>query len=265
MKTFGNGDYVDYIYDDNGNVTAIKSYSDENMVTSDYEYTYDDNGNVSKIKNVTENTEVRYAENNTSIVLLNGDGETDDVVLYSAEINEDGETIETLGGIMYTKGENTTFGDIEKGTSTLTANITSPNNCYDFVSENDYFGRQTKRELSKVISNTDNVKESLNFQTSYNYKSYSGNRTSSLISSYRAVLNRATETVADETNTTQTQTLYDWEYLYTYDSNGNIVDVSVNIPDDNYELENVSICSYVYDEAVIYGFVDGDSEMAYQA
>ncbi|MBO5064690.1 MAG: AHH domain-containing protein [Clostridia bacterium] len=170
-------------------------------------------------------------------------------MLYSAEINEDGETIETLGGIMYTKGENTTSGDIEKGTSTLTSNTTSSNNSYDFVSENDYFGRQTKRELSKVISNTDNVKESLNFQTSYNYKSYSGNRTSSLISSYRAVLNRTREIQADETNTTQTQTLYDWEYLYTYDANGNIVDLSVNIPDDNYGLENVSVCSYIYDEA----------------
>ena len=247
--TYGNGDYIDYTYADNGNITAIKSYSDENTVTADYEYTYDENGNVSKIKNVTENSEVRYAENNTSIVLLNGEGETDDVVLYSTEMNEDGETIENLGGIMYTKGESTTSGDVEKGTTTLTSDTTSPSNRYDFISENDYFGRQTKRELSKVISDTNNVKESLNFQTSYDYKNYSGNRTSSLISSYRAVLNRATETVADETKSTQTQTLYDWEYLYTYDTNGNIVDLSVNIPDDDYGLENVSICSYVYDEA----------------
>ena len=247
--TYGNGDYIDYTYADNGNITAIKSYSDENTVTADYEYTYDENGNVSKIKNVTENTEVRYTENNTSIVLLNGEGETDDVVLYSTEINEDGETIENLGGIMYNKGESTTSGDVEKGTTTLTSDTTSPSNRYDFISENDYFGRQTKRELSKVISDTNNVKESLNFQTSYDYKNYSGNRTSSLISSYRAVLNRATETVADETKSTQTQTLYDWEYLYTYDTNGNIVDLSVNIPDDDYGLENVSICSYVYDEA----------------
>ena len=247
--TYGNGDYVDYTYADNGNITAIKSYSDENTVTSDYEYTYDDNGNVSKIKNVTENTEVRYAENNTSIVLLNGEGETDDVVLYSIEINEDGKIIENLGGIMYTKDESESSGDVEKGTSTLISDTTSPNNRYEFLSENDYFGRQTQRDLSKVILNTNNVKESLNFQTSYNYKSYSGNRTSSLVSSYRAVLNRIKETAADETNTTQTQTLYDWEYLYTYDANGNIVDVSVNIPDNEYELENVSICSYVYDEA----------------
>ena len=29
-------------------ITAIKSYSNENTVTSDYEYTYDDNGNIKR-------------------------------------------------------------------------------------------------------------------------------------------------------------------------------------------------------------------------
>ena len=245
--TYGNGDYTDYVYDNAGNVVTIKSYSSTGTLTADYKYTYDTNGMISVIENKLENTEIRYDENNITIVLLNAEGENDDITLYSTQLNNNEEKVENLGGISYTECASTYSGNVDKGTSVTNQEITSNTKNYNFVSETDYFGRQTKKEFSTVVSETTDSKQTLNIETSYGYKNLTGNRTTSLVSSYKPVLTKETETLSGETSEIQTQTLSDYEYLYTYDTNGNLTDISVNISDLGFN--GVSVGSCVYDEA----------------
>ncbi len=243
--TYGNGDYVDYAYDNSGNITSVKSYSGDDTLTADYTYTYDENGIIAVIRNNKENSEIRYGEDGTTIVLLNGNGETDDIVLYSTGLNENEEYVEILGGLSYTKGEQEAVADAENGTTTTNLSISSARSVYNFASTSDYFSRQNQKSVSTKVSQTNVAEQILNIQTTYNYKDLSEDETTTLVNSYKPVVSMQSRTA--EGVTLSNQTLFDWEYLYTYDTNGNITNISVNIPDE--EFSNLSICDYVYDEA----------------
>lgn len=243
--TYGNGDYVNYTYDNSGNITSVKNYSADNTLTADYEYTYDTNGIITVIRNNKENSEIRYGEDETTIVLLNGNGEADDVLLYSTGLNENEEYVEILGGLSYTKGETEATADAEKGTTTTNSSLSGQHTVYNFTSTSDYFGRQNQKSVSTKVSQTNVAEQYLNVQTAFNYKDLSADETTTLVSSYNPVVSMQSRTA--EGVTLSNQTLFDWEYLYTYDTNGNITNISVNIPEE--EFSNLSICDYIYDEA----------------
>ena len=219
------------------------------MLTADYEYTYGEYGEVTKIKNNTENTEISYIDGKTQITLLNGEGEADDTVLYSTETNENGETVEFFGGMSYTQSNGTAVTDSTTGLTTSGSNLVTPCNSYIFGYESDYFGRQTEKTLTTNVRNENSISQDLNFETHYEYKNLGNDKTTALVSSYRTILNMVTKATDAETTTTDISTIRDWEYLYSYDSNGNIIDISVTFSDGDVEVENISICNYVYDEA----------------
>ncbi len=245
--TYGNGDYTDYIYSNAGNITALKSYSADNTLSADYEYTYNEYNEIEVIKNNIENTEIRYIDEKIQAVLLNEEGSEDDIVIFSSEFNENDETVETLFGRSYTQSTGNSLTDSETGESTLLSRVVSQYNTYDFGQVSDFFGRQTEKTLETSVKNTSDISRKLNFETQYKYKHIGLTETTSLVSSYRAILNLVTENPDDEA--TSSTTIRDWEYLYSYDSNGNIVDISVTFCEGDADVENESICSYIYDEA----------------
>lgn len=263
--TYSNGDYTDYTYSDEGNVTAIKSYSSENTLTSDYEYVYGEYGQVTKIKNNIENSEVRYEDNKTSIVLLNTEGATDDVVLYSTETNDEGEIVEVLGGKEYTVRENLSVNDPETGVTTSSTVVEVGDFTETFKSQTDFFGRTISNGVAEESQlETDN--EALVITSDqkgvwYEYKNYGTNaaKTTSLVSKYKHGTKYNVEITDDTLREEFIAELPDGadyrnffigtEYSYEYDSNGNIVRVLFsNI--EGYEATATSVLfSYVYDEA----------------
>ena len=238
--TYGNGDYTDYAYNEDGNIQSLKSYSAENALTADYEYTYGDYGVITKIKNNIENSEVRYTDGKTEIVLLNGEGEADDSVIYSTQLNENGETVENLAGISYTKSRGTAQTDDLSGVTSSEFSIATAEKTFDFDSESDYFGRAKSRGFSFVYDKTEAATKTVSIVDEYSYKGLGENKTSALVSEYSTTISVATQTEA--TNTTSE--MLGMDYQYEYDSNGNITSCYILN-----EGEIVAGYLYTYDEA----------------
>lgn len=245
--TYGNGDYVTYTFSDKGNVTSVKSYSSDNVLTSDYVYSYDGNSVLSKITDNIANVETKYEQNNTTVVLLNDDGTEDDVILYSYGLTEDNKLVEEFGAIEYTEASTSLSENIETGRTTVQANVTTSTNEYDFESVTDYFGRQNEKSFTSEVYNQNNITGTIQIENQYGYKNLSGNQTTALVNSYRSIVNAIINNTT--TTTSEESELWDWEYLYTYDLKGNITDVSVNFIDEDRTLIDTLVCSYVYDEA----------------
>lgn len=258
--TYGNGDYTDYTYSDDGYVTALRSYSAEAILTADYEYTYGEYGETTKIKNNIENTEVRYEDSKTSIVLLNGEGGTDDVVLYSTEIKENGDTVEILGGKEYNNIRGTTTSDASSGATTSRSSIEYDETTLSFESKTDYFGRliSSGRSVEPDLEADEGVSvKSAQYGVEYGYKNVADepSRTTFLVNSYKIGYRYNIE-ITDESLLEELPEGFEFddffigtEYLYDYNSNGSIAKVSQRELLGYEKTEATVLCSYVYDEA----------------
>ena len=259
--TYGNGDYTDYSYNDNGNIEAIKSYLPDGSLVADYEYCYDGNGQLEKIKNITENTVVVYTDTGMTFNYLSGDGETIGTEIYSTAVNNSNKTVEKVGDISYTEIDEKVENDAVNGTTTVSTSVNFDDNTkysYDTVSRSDYFGRNEMDKFSMLYDYDEGYELYYGTETEFGYKDIpseeagQSDTTTSLVNSYKNSL-CFDYVVIDESKIEEELfegdrlVVQEYEYLYEYDSNGNITRVSHKALND-LNIETVTeIQSYVYD------------------
>lgn len=245
---YGNGDYVIYDYNTDGYIETIQTFSSDNILMSSYVYTYDLYGIVTSITNVIENTQTRHSSGSTSFVLLNGEGEADDIILYSIIENESGETTEIFNGETYITNLSNSQTDTYTGKTTTSSVVNTGSLNIDITYTTDYFGRVDTKAFSNFLYEEDGLRYTMVSSAQYSYKDISFSQTTGLVESYRTRLYGNISVVDGVDNVELPEEnivmLNDTEYIYAYDNNGNIVSVSV----DN-GLQTDLLCSYVYDGA----------------
>jgi len=253
--TYGNGDYTDYDYNDDGTIKTIQSYSSDGTLTAEYQYIFGDYGQLEKIKNVTENTEIRYTDSGYNFVNLNSDGSEDDVIIYSETLEEDGKTVEILAGKEYNEIKGDIRSDAESGTTTSSTSIESALETYNFASTTDYFGRiQSKDTILYVeegngYTGTEKIRESYEYADSKDPEE--PDRTTGLVSKYSITHGTYVETVDKNILPNLSTGFYEVfsikEFLYDYDDNGNITRIRLRTVDDDGDETLTELYSYVYD------------------
>ncbi len=257
--TYANGDYINYTYTDNGNITEIKSYSSDDALLSDYVYSYNESGSISKIKNTIENTEIRYTSDGNEFVLLNGVGDADDETLYTKSTGDNGEVLENIGNMLYTKRNTLPVSDSETGTTTDSAVLSSATSEYSFGKQTDYFGRTQSKNVNASMSvpefSEEQLKVNVTTAVEYGYKDLSEDTTTSLVASYKSSL-KAKLDIIDETlyeelypEELEEQIYNNIEYLYSYDRRGNIIKIEKKIAGVGDTIQTTVLSSYVYDGA----------------
>lgn len=255
--TYGNGDYTDYTYNDDGNIEKIKSYSADDVLVADYEYFYDNNGQITEIKNKMESTVIRYSENGYEYVALKADG-TDDFIIYSKNIETDEDEkeipVEILGGLRYTENKGMVDSNSAEGTTTNSGTVETSSNLYSFSSTKDYFGRIEQKETNYLTVEEDGIKFSIKSYDEYLYadKKNAENETTSLVSSYKITrgiyIDELDETLYEDFSVGLLELSDKREYLYEYDDKGNIIRIRLKTFDAA-NIETVTeLCSYIYDE-----------------
>ena len=255
--TYGNGDYTEYSYhEDNGNITAITSYTADELLLADYKYIYDSQGNIETIKNVVENTEIRYSDSGLAIYVSS---EADAVPFYSYTVENNFKSVENLNGIVYTAIENMNMED--SSTVESEVHISGPSDSeeevYKFTSVNDYFGRKQSEDFSFVFYSEPGMEYSIGVSTEYGYKDIPAtepdqkDKTTSLVNRYKtateAYVNIIDETLVEEMPDLDYVLLKETEYLYEYDYNGNLISINLCTVDEENVETITEICSYVYD------------------
>ena len=246
--TYGNGDYTDYSYSTDGNISVIKSYSADNTLNAEYQYTYNSSGILSKIYDALQNTETRYTDGKTEIYILNGSGEADDELLYSTEIGDNEETVEFFGGNVYTQNRGIPSENAETGETTTKSTYSSEYRTFSFESTTDYYGRLISRYSEDTFVEEPGWNAKMYQNTEYGYLSLSETETSTLVNSYKteigARLDIFDESLVEEIPEETVTVMENIEYLYDYNLLKNITRVR--------KVENgvaSTLYSYVYDEA----------------
>ncbi len=192
----------------NGNVNKVRI----NGVIK-YEYEYDSFGNLISVSEINSRT-VKYTDNRTDII----DYKTKDTI-YSSFTNDEGDLIETIGGITYTsKSYNGTY-DIATGITTEKSDVATTNGkTIGIIDTQDWFNRYTE-SIVKTESADDDGNEENNFtsvKTEYTYPEYDDNKTSNRVESYLNTITYGTNS-KDENRTNF------YGFAYDYDNNGNII------------------------------------------
>lgn len=258
--TYGNGDYTDYTYNSNGNIETIKSYSADGVLFAHYQYVFGDNGLIEKIKNIMENTVAVYTEDGMTINHLSSDGETVGAEIYSTMLNNLNKTIEKIGDIGYTETKGEVENDAESGTTTVSTSVNFDDNTkysYETISRTDYFGRNEMDKFSMLYDYNEGYELYYGIETEFGYKDIPAEEgqldtTTTLVNSYKNSL-CFDYIVIDESKIEEELfegnrlVIQEYEYLYEYDSNGNITKVSLKALND-LNIETVTeIQSYIYD------------------
>lgn len=253
--TYGNGDYTVYTFNDNGNITAIKSYESSGSVKSIYQYTYSAEGSLTAVLDVINKIQTLYNGQNVTIKHLNDPGTSDDVVYNTYTITDDGDIVETFGGMSYTTTDvsstykSSTGGSVDKSKLILNPENNTTNTPlkeYDFTSESDYFGRTLNKNTQTFYAEEDGINIDMFFKSQYKYKDLSTTQTTTLIDSYKSTVGLC----AEIDGVLQTEVYEEIEYFYDYDNVGNITRIYFKeYDDDGSWLRNVTVCSYVYDKA----------------
>ena len=246
--TYGNGDYTDYSYSIDGNISVIKSYSSDNTLNAEYQYTYNSSGILSKIYDALQNTETRYTDGKTEIYILNGSGEADDELIYSTEINDNEETVEFFGGSVYTQSRDIPTENLETGETTTKSVYSSQYKTFSSETTTDYYGRLKSRYSEDSFVQDDGWDVKMYQNTEYGYLPLSEDQTSTLVSSYKTEIGARAdivdESLVEEIPEETVTVIKEIEYLYDYNSLRNITRVR--------KVENgvtSTLYSYVYDEA----------------
>lgn len=220
--TYYNGDFenskttvTEYRYE-NGNISQviIKQLVEDELVTvKKHSYEYDSFANLIAIKD-SNNRQIKYTGNRTEIVDL-----TAERVIYSSDVDEDGNIVEIIGGVKYTSKSYESEYDIENGITTEFNDVeTNSGKVIGTVDKQDWFGRYTE-SIVKTESADDDGNEENNFasvKTEYTYPEYADNKTSNRIESYLNTITYGTSTSAEnKTNF--------YGFAYDYDANGNII------------------------------------------
>jgi len=248
--TYGNDDYTEYSYNDDGNISTIKSYSADGTLVADYVYGYAD-GQVQTITSVTDNCTVKYTDNGTEY--YNSQNATGTPIYsngYETDENGDEFPVEILGGLRYTKGRNTVDSDSLEGTTTTISSFVTPSNKeYNLSSVTDYFGRTENKSFSYTLSQVSGVNHSIKNNVDYAYRDYVDEYgkvfTTSQVSSYKNTYSKVT--ASGEGSPTTETVLGGNQYYYEYDGKGNITRISCADYTSGALDPATEICSYVYD------------------
>ncbi len=244
--TYGNGDYTEYTFNGDGNISTIKSCESVGTVKSNYQYTYSTDGSLSAVLDVTNNIQTLYNGQNVTVKHLNGSGESDDVVYNSYTITENGDIVENYGGMSYTTGDISSIYKEETGGSVNKSTTSSTLKEYNFTSETDYFGRVVNKKTQTFYAEEEGLNIDLYLNSEYKYKDLENAQTTTLIDSYKSTVGLCAEVDGE----LLTDVYDEIEYFYDYDSVGNITRIYFKeFDDDETLLEEITVCSYVYDKA----------------
>lgn len=218
QSTYHNGDFENssttttkYEYK-NGNISKVRV---NNVVK--YLYEYDSQGNLSSVSEINSRT-VKYTEGRTDVI----DYKTKDIV-YSSYANDDGDLIETIGGVTFTSKSYDSAYDTTTGITTEFSDVSTSNDkVIGTVDKQDWFGRYiesiVKTEGAKD-TNKENNFASVKTECTYpEYTSFENSdiKTSNRIESYWNTITYGT--VASAENKTNF-----YGFAYDYDNNGNII------------------------------------------
>ena len=201
---YGNGDSVDYTYDQQGRVTQ-ETYEDGDTVT----YKYDNNGALASVMDSATGIETKYYYDFTDRLMKyveSGDGYSHSVGYEYDKINNLTARIETINGTEY----KTTYAyDDDNRVTSVTNGQTSEDYTYDAYSRVNV--KETKDNGSTVLTDT------------FTYRNPTDTTTSGQVATL-----------------TSAATGYNVTYSYTYDNNGNILSVNdgANITSYVYDSAN---------------------------
>lgn len=199
---YGNGDRINYTYDDNGNITSISTQRHDEEADSiiEYEYTYNDNGKLSSYTDNVNGTVTTYTDDGYTIVIPSADENSEDIIIYSTATTDDANesSINLFGYEFNTKKYADTY-DIETAQTTASSKYTLPCEALgitgigDSITITDYYGR----DISSTFKlHTDDFPvsddgEDLNrydyiINNSYTYVTDNNNVTTNLVESYKS-------------------------------------------------------------------------------
>ena len=197
---------TEYTYDTSGNIISIDVNGD-----TKFEYDYDSYGNVTEIT-ATNSRTIRYTDGRTDIL------DTNDNLIYQSYTNDDGDFIETIGGVTYTSKSYDSAYDIATGITTEFSDVTASNGkVIGTVDKQDWFGRYTESIVKTESAKDENSENNFaSVKTEYAYPEYADNKTSNRIESYSNTITYGTDTSSEnKTNF--------YGFAYDYDNNGNII------------------------------------------
>ncbi len=205
---YGNGDTVNYEYDNYGRVVAV-SYDGGN--TKRFRYGYDSLGNVTYIIDNEANKTTFFNEDSTEIYL-------GDSLYYYAGYDDNGNLVEYEGGLFtYTTKELESTRNPITGCTTTNTQIDDDNSRVNLLKTTDKFSRtQQKAVQLRDLTNTTTT-DFTSVVTDYIYNTYGENNDFAggqvkTINSY----------VTTSTDMSKTNLIKDYVLSYEYDENGNI-------------------------------------------
>ena len=199
---------TEYTYDDElGNIISIDVNGD-----TKFEYDYDSFGNVTEIT-ASDSRTIRYTDGRTDIL------DTSDNLIYSSYTNDDGDFIETIGGVTYTSKSYDSSYNSTTGVTTEKSDVTATNGkVIGTIAQQDWFGRYTESIVKTESADDDGNKEN-NFasvKTEYTYAQYDNNtKTSNRVDEYVNKVYYGTDSEGTDYKSYS-------HYYYEYDGNGNI-------------------------------------------
>lgn len=250
--TYGNGDCILYSYDDSGNINSIVKRAENGTVSSSFSYAYDTSGELISITDTLNNTKVEYLDEGVVIKAL-GDTADDDTVLYSLSYsnyldeNAYEEKRETIDNQAFVYSKTTSSYDIQTGNTKSSYGISSDFGNLNIESISDYFGRKVTDAYSTPVEVDEDIEINMKRSADYTYKT-NNNKTTTLVDSYKETL-LLYGVSAEDSNAEEIEEIIDViEYAYDYDSDGNIIRISLKEEEDGF-VETETLVSYLYDEA----------------
>ncbi len=202
---------TEYTYDDAGNVIEVCVNDD-----TKFEYDYDSYGNVTEIT-ATNSRTIRYTDGRTDIL------DTNDNLIYQSYTNDDGDLIETIGGVTYTSKSYDSSYDIETGITTEKSDVTGTNGkVIGTVAQQDWFGRNINSVIKTESAGDDGNKENsfASVKTEYVYPEYTSSENTDIKTSNR--VDEYINKVYYGTDSEGTDYKSYSHYYYEYDGNSNI-------------------------------------------
>lgn len=200
---YGNGDKINYTYNDKGNITSISTQHHGETTDSiiEYEYTYNDNGELASYIDNVNGTITTYTDSGYTITIPSTDENTEDTVIYSTVTSNDtNESTINLFGHEFNSKKNPDFYDIETGQTNSSNKYTLPSvvSGYTCIGESltvtDYFGRDIS-SMFKLNTECDlpdadeNIKQyDYYVNNSYTYKNLDENTTTNLVESFTSTV-----------------------------------------------------------------------------
>ena len=218
---------TEYQYDELGNITEIIINGETKFI-----YTYDSFGGLIEIS-ATDSRIIRYTDDRTDILDFNNN------YIYSSYTNDDGDFVETIGGVTYTTKSYDSEYSATDGITTEKSDVIATNGkTIGTIDKQDWFGRYTESVIKTESANDTNSENTFAaIKIEYTYPENTEHQTSNRVGTYVNKVYNGTS--IDDNNYNSFN-----GYSYDYYANGNIIaEYSLNAGG----TETLRY-SYVYDE-----------------